>query len=316
MGLSDDDDDQDIFSTCDDTKLMDVLSDQAEFDSDSCNMSLASEQSVTESACSIASLEVEFEDDTQMDRADVISVQRQEVHIMSNSDLWRPSLPACRVPNALCLPPLHPSLPLMKRKLENPHYVKERERESSLASKLPAEDLAVLGLIPRPVSGKTPAYPAHLPFVRCCYDANQKKGCGKGNKCYHIHADPEHRCKPDSTQQGRHQEVYVDRPHFISFDTTGHPDAQTLPCHYGMQCKSAQHRECATKHKFNAVALAEYEAYLRSYRSYEFELIKYQLAVNKARRDLPDSDVFDALARCNETELSLGTRSLLVSLLY
>eukprot|EP00656_Telonema_subtile_P056421 TRINITY_DN9007_c0_g1_i1.p1 TRINITY_DN9007_c0_g1~~TRINITY_DN9007_c0_g1_i1.p1 ORF type:complete len:235 (-),score=9.64 TRINITY_DN9007_c0_g1_i1:369-1073(-) len=189
-------------------------------------------------------------------------------------------------------------------------------RNPLLATRMDNDELAALGLIPKPATTTPPVYPASLPFVRCCYDSNEAKRCGQGNKCYHIHRDPTHRCKATTAQtQGRHHEVQVDRPHFVSFDASDdHPAIDSLPCHYGATCKNPHHRECAVNHKFNAAAMKEYDTYLRNYRSYEFELIKHQLSINKARRELTDEVVLDSFARCGGAELSFSTRHQLASL--
>ena len=160
---------------------------------------------------------------------------------------------------------------------------------------VPLSELVELGLVPPLPSAVTkPAYPAHLPFVRCCYDANEKKGCGKGSNCYHVHSNAADRSRPP----GLKWQVYIDRPHFSAFNETGTGiDLQTLPCNYGMGCMDPQHRRCAFKHKFNAAALAEYDSYLRAFRTYEFALIEHHHAVNRARKDLTEKAILEAQER-------------------
>ena len=176
-------------------------------------------------------------------------------------------------------------------------------RKPTLATTMNVTDLVVLGLVAKPLDVDPPAYPSHLPFVRCCYDSNEKKGCEKGCKCYHIHKDPSHRTKPDQPiVPGRNHEVYVDRPHFVAFDNSEDANIDSLPCHYGIHCKDPDHRERAECNKYTADGMRNYEVFLRNYRNYEFELIKYQLSVNKARRELTDEVVVEAFSK-------LGSRS-------
>lgn len=198
-------------------------------------------------------------------------------------------------------------------------------RKPTLATTLETEDLVVMGLVPKPLDIDAPAYPAHLPFIRCCYDSNEKKGCEKGSKCYHLHFDPAHRHPPEPPSiPGRNHEVYVDRPHFVAFDNCNVTDMSQLPCHYGIQCKDPKHREFAHNHKFGIDGMRDYETFLRNYRNYEFELIKYQLSVNKARRELTDDFVLeaynklegnssklsaDAIAQCEVAKLKLPGES-------
>ena len=170
--------------------------------------------------------------------------------------------------------------------------------------------------------------------------ATTTSGCAKGNKCYHLHSDPVDRCKlptQNSVAGGnnnaiaagvsRHNELWVDRPHFNAFNnnyqslfsnsssvfnsTTSdpfqatlviyhHQHHQRLPCHYGMNCRNPQHRQCAVQHNFHAAALEEYELYLRRFRSYEFECIQYHHTVNRIWRSITDTMVKSAyLHRAN-----------------
>ena len=165
---------------------------------------------------------------------------------------------------------------------------------------MPLSQLVALGLVPPQPDVHPPSYPAHLPPVRCCYDSKQIKDCTRGNNCYHLHRDEADRCRP---QNMKTHEVYIPRPHFIAFNNSSSSSStevfSSLPCNYGLQCKDRQHHSCAVRHMFGETALAEYKAYLRRYRSYEFELIRYYLLVNKARRELTDEDVGSAAARRN-----------------
>ena len=165
------------------------------------------------------------------------------------------------------------------------------------AQSMPLSELVALGLVPPHPRISAPAYPAHLPHVRCCYDSNKMKECTRFSNCYHLHRDGADRCRPAGLKP---HEVYVPRPHFIAYNEvrSRSPDpVKSLPCNYGLQCKDRQHRDCAVKHKFDTAALAEYEAYLRAFRSYEFAVIQYYLSVNRARRELTDEVVRDAQRR-------------------
>eukprot|EP00658_Telonema_sp_P-2_P002926 TRINITY_DN11078_c0_g2_i2.p1 TRINITY_DN11078_c0_g2~~TRINITY_DN11078_c0_g2_i2.p1 ORF type:complete len:184 (-),score=40.63 TRINITY_DN11078_c0_g2_i2:670-1221(-) len=72
---------------------------------------------------------------------------------------------------------------------------------------------------------------------------------------------------------------------------------QHLPCHYGMNCRNLQHRQCAIQYNFDAAAQKEYELYLRRFREYEFECIQYHHTVNKMWRDITDDMVKTAYLR-------------------
>ena len=152
-----------------------------------------------------------------------------------------------------------------------------------LSATITTEELIALGVV-WGVQIPQPTYPPHLPFVRCCYDFNVRKTCGKGSNCYHIHANPADRRKPPILNPPF--EVYVERPHFQLFEEMAeHATILSLPCQYGMNCKNPLHRECAIQYRF---ALAEYNAYFRAFRDYEFQMIQQQLAVTRARRELTD----------------------------
>ena len=163
--------------------------------------------------------------------------------------------------------------------------------------------LVALGLIPPHPRISAPAYPAHLPHVRCCYDSNKMKECERHSNCYHLHRDGADRCRPASLKP---HEVYVPRPHFIAYNEFQSVSVASLPCNYGLNCKNHQHRRCAVKHKFNATALVEYEAYVRAYRSYEFAVIQYYLSANQVRRQLTDEDVREAIAQRRDAPSSRG----------
>lgn len=166
------------------------------------------------------------------------------------------------------------------------------------------EELIDLGLLVSPVMAcetPLPSYPQRLPFVRCCYDSNRKKGCEQGHKCYHLHRDLTHQCRcPSPLTHGiRHHDIYIGRPHFQAYNAATQiaPIAiDTLPCNYGLKCKNARHRDCAFKYMFNAVAMAHYEQYLKRFREHEFQMINYHINANKARREIADSDLFRAMA--------------------
>ena len=170
--------------------------------------------------------------------------------------------------------------------------------------------LVALGLVPPHPRISAPAYPAHLPHVRCCYDSNKMKECERHSNCYHLHCDGADRCRPAGLKP---HEVYVPRPHFIAYNEVQSVSVASLPCNYGLNCKNHQHRRCAVKHKFNATALVEYEAYVRAFRSYEFAVIQYYLVVGRVRRHLTDEDVRDAQenARRNKAPAAPCDRKLL-----
>ena len=161
-----------------------------------------------------------------------------------------------------------------------------------LSATITVEELVTLGLVRNPVILR-PQYPSHLPLVRCCYDSNKRKGCDKGSNCYHIHANPTDRRKP-ATQKCPH-EIYVERPHFALYEgMVPQPHIQSLPCQYGMGCKNPLHRDCAVRFSLNDAALADYNAYFRAFRDYEFQMIQQQLAVIRARRELTDDMIWRA----------------------
>ena len=152
-----------------------------------------------------------------------------------------------------------------------------------LSATITTEELAALGLV-KVVGVRPPVYPAHLPFVRCCYDSNHRRACEKGAKCYHLHANPADRCKPLVNKP-----VYVERPHFLLYNqTTPQPSYDTLPCQYGPNCKNPSHYNCAIQHCFEDAMITDYNAYSRNFRDYEYQLIQQQLSINRARRKLTD----------------------------
>ena len=174
------------------------------------------------------------------------------------------------------------------------------------AKSMSLSELVALGLIPPHPRISAPAYPAHLPHVRCCYDSSRIKDCARSHNCYHLHCDGADRCRPAGLKP---HEVYVPRPHVIAYNEVQSnlsAAVASLPCNYGLNCKSHQHRRCAVKHKFNATALAEYEAYVRAFRSYEFAVIQYYLSANQVRRQLTDEDVREAVAQRRDAPSSRG----------